>query len=83
MEYRSTPFPFEEIKNPGFTTKLKWKKEILEGYLNTWSAVQNYIAKENENPVRGLMKKISAIIKEDRELQISFPIFMRIGKIKK
>src|SRR6266404_7640473 len=33
-EYRNIPFPFEEIKNPGFATHVQWNLEELEGYLN-------------------------------------------------
>jgi len=82
-EYRSIPFPFEEIKNPGFATYLKWDLNILEGYLNTWSAVQHYIRKNNINPVNELMREIRSTINEGVELQITFPVFLRLGIIKK
>jgi hypothetical protein len=83
QEYRSIPFPFEEIKNPGFATYLKWDLNILEGYLNTWSAVQHYIRKNNINPVNELMKEIKSMFNEGVELQITFPVFLRLGIIKK
>ena len=82
-EYRTIPFPFEEIKNPGFSTYLKWDLNILEGYLNTWSAVQHYIRKKNINPVSELMQEIKSKLNEEVELQIIFPVFLRLGIIKK
>jgi SAM-dependent methyltransferase len=82
-EYKNIPFPFEEIKNPGFATQVQWDLDTLEGYLNTWSAVQHYIRLNNHNPVNDLMQEIRSRLSQDIELQITFPIFMRVGIIKK
>jgi len=81
--YDTIPFPFEEISNPGFATLLDWDLETLEGYLNTWSAVQHYVKKNNINPVSDLMEKIRTEFDRDIQLNVTFPIFMRIGIIKK
>ncbi len=82
-EYKNIPFPFDEIKNPGFATRLQWNLDMLEGYLNTWSAVQHYIQKNGINPVNDLMKEIKLLFHNEIKLQMTFPIFMRIGVIKK
>jgi SAM-dependent methyltransferase len=82
-EYRNIPMPFNEIKNPGFSTRLTWDLESLEGYLNTWSAVQNYIRKNRANPVNELMVKIRSNIGDNAKISMTFPIFMRIGVITK
>jgi SAM-dependent methyltransferase len=82
-EYKNIPFPFEEIDNPGFATSLKWDLYELEGYLNTWSAVQHYIHIHNLNPVRDLMDEIRSKITGDVKIEITFPIFMRLGLIRK
>lgn len=82
-EYKTIAFPFEEITNPGFATCVSWDMEILEGYVNTWSAVQHYIKKNNINPVNALMKEIRAAVGDDIQLSITLPIFMRIGTIRK
>jgi len=82
-EYKNVPFPFEEIENPGFTTRLEWNLGTLEGYLNTWSAVTHYISLKKRNPVDELLGTIKARLAPDIQLQMTFPIFMRIGRIKK
>jgi SAM-dependent methyltransferase len=82
-EYKTIPFPFKEIHNTGFATRLEWNLVTLEGYLNTWSAVQHYIRKNNINPVSQLMEKIRTEFDRDIKLRMTFPIFMRIGTIKK
>ncbi|MER3498906.1 MAG: SAM-dependent methyltransferase [Chitinophagaceae bacterium] len=83
QEYKTIPFPFSEIKNPGFATRLQWDFETLEGYLNTWSAVQKFIKQNAYNPVDDLIKKMKSIVGEKTMMQVSFPVFMRIGIIKK
>ena len=77
------PFPFEEIPNPGFATKLDWDLQTFEGYLNTWSAVQHYVEKNNSNPVTEFMSEVKKQFDENIQLKMTFPIFMRIGRIKK
>jgi SAM-dependent methyltransferase len=80
--YKTIPFPFREITNPGFLTVLSWDIDTLEGYLNTWSAVQHYIKKNERNPVPDLIK---AICEKAGPISFTatFPVFMRIGIIEK
>jgi ubiquinone/menaquinone biosynthesis C-methylase UbiE len=82
-QYKNIPMPFEEIPNPGFVTNLEWNLETLEGYLNTWSAVQHFIKKNNFNPVKEFMQEVRQKFDENIQLNMIFPIFMRIGRIKK
>jgi len=82
-QYTTIPFPFDEIPNPGFATHLEWGLDTMEGYLNTWSAVQHYIGKNNINPVTELLERIMQKFDRDIKLKMTFPIFMRIGTIKK
>jgi ubiquinone/menaquinone biosynthesis C-methylase UbiE len=82
-EYKNIPFPFEEVRNPGFATHLQWNLDQLKGYLNTWSAVQHYIQINKVNPVNELMDKIKLQSGSGIKLHMVFPIFMRIGIIKK
>jgi len=81
--YKTIPFPFREIPNPGFSTVLNWDIDTLEGYLNTWSAVQHYIKKNNTNPVNDLIKTIRERVGSAINITATFPIFMRIGIIEK
>jgi hypothetical protein len=81
--YRTIPFPFKEIPNPGFETVLTWNLETLDGYLNTWSAVQHYIRKNNSNPVNELISTLREKVGDDIVFTVTFPIFMRIGIIEK
>lgn len=49
--YQTIPFPFKEIKAPTIIAKYDWTLEQLTGYLQTWSASQHYIDRNNEDPI--------------------------------
>ncbi len=79
--YQTIPFPFKKIDTPVFNIDYKWKIEDLEGYLNTWSGLQNYIAAGNSNPIPELIKKIRSHWKD--QMPIIFPLHLLIGEIEK
>lgn len=79
--YTTIPFPFEEIKAPQFQIEVNWSMEDLEGYLDTWSAIQKFVAANKYNPVGDLVKKIKTIWGPDEKRKIIFPVFLRLGRI--
>jgi len=82
-EYKTLPFPFEEIVCPVFELKLEWNLEEYEGYLNTWSAVQKFIKANNYNPVDGLMDEIALIWPGgdiNKKQTVIFPVHIRMGR---
>lgn len=80
--YTTVPFPFEEIACPLFEIKYEWTLEELEGYLNTWSALQKFMEVNKFNPVDELIVKIGQI-RSTPKMKISFPVYLRMGKIVK
>ncbi len=77
--YATIPFPFRQIEHPHFEIKLNWSLMDLEGYLNTWSALQKFIAANNYNPVKDLMAEITPFWPTGASLQILFPIHLKMG----
>ncbi|MEH0155878.1 class I SAM-dependent methyltransferase [Limibacter armeniacum] len=83
-KYETIPFPFEEIKvSESFQIEKKWMTEELCGYLNSWSAVQRYKDQHKENPVDKLYEQLESSETATATVSLVFPIFIRIGKIKK
>lgn len=79
-QYAGIDFPFNEIKpEKEFMIKNHWSRERLEGFLNSWSAVQHYKDDRNENPVDELMREIAPFWKKDAQKKVFFPLFMRLG----
>lgn len=82
--YRTIPFPFQEIATPGFEIEAEWNLTQLEGYFNTWSSVQKYIARHQVNPVQEVIHQIQPYWQPtEGKKQIRFPVFMRAGRIVK
>jgi len=81
-EYKTIPFPLREITAPEFNMEYYWTLEELEGYLNTWSALQKFISANNYNPVPGVIIQIKPYWKNER-MKIRFPLHIRIGRIEK
>ena len=78
--YHSIPFPFLEINAPSFIVEQHWDIEEFVGYLNTWSAVQHYIDKNNANPVERILDDLKKSWGSALKKRVTFPIFMRIGR---
>jgi cyclopropane fatty-acyl-phospholipid synthase-like methyltransferase len=81
QEYRTIPFPFEEILSPQFQIIENWDVTHFIGYLNTWSAVKHFIEKNQDNPIHEAKSEIEALWGEGRRV-VTFPLFCRIGIFK-
>jgi SAM-dependent methyltransferase len=81
-KYQTIPFPFEELKSPEFTFSFEWTIDELQGYLGTWSAVQKFIKANQFNPVDKLIEIIRPNWKQEKRT-VNFPLFLRLGIIRK
>lgn len=80
--YKTLSFPFNEIKCPLFQMEYEWTLDQLNGFLNTWSAVQKFITVNGHNPVNELTNKIKPLWVTEK-MKVSFPLHMRMGQIDK
>ena len=81
-DYQNIPFPFNEIKTPVFESTYYWTMDQLEGYFNTWSALQQFKTKNNYSPVKELISHISAHWTGEK-MQVVFPIHLRMAPVHK
>lgn len=79
--YKTIPFPFEEIPSPRFAINNRWTLEKLEGFFNSWSSIQQFKDNEGYNPVDHTMMLIKEKMPESEPISISFPVFLRLGRI--
>ncbi len=79
-QYRSIPFPFDDLKSASFENKKIWTVDHFLGYLGTWTSVNQYKELRGEDPVELIADKVRAIWTGERE--ITFPIFLKSGKVK-
>jgi len=79
--YKKIPFPFEEIQTPSFEIIKKWTHKDLIGFLNTWSATQHFIKRNNLNPVEKISEALKKIWIDDKVKTVIFSVLLRIGKL--
>ncbi|MEO6547587.1 MAG: class I SAM-dependent methyltransferase [Ferruginibacter sp.] len=82
-EYKTIPFPFEEIESPKMYKTYDWTLEELIGYFNTWSSVKHYEEDRKENPVILIKKELEKLWPKDAKLKVHFPVLLRVAKIVK
>jgi SAM-dependent methyltransferase len=81
--YATVDFNFDHLPPKNFEANFTWNREQLKGYFKSWSAVRKYMNEHQQNPVDIIEKDMDAIWPLNEEKQIRFPIFLRLGRIKK
>lgn len=80
-EYKTLPFPFEEIVPPLFRIEVNWNLIQFAGFLDSWSATQRYKAQKGYHPLDLLWDQLVAAWGGEREPRlISWTLHFRIGK---
>ena len=80
-EYRTIPFPFEEIDAPGFEMRARWTLAHLVGFLRSWSAVASYREALGIDPVDALRDRMAARWGDpDAGREIVWPVVVRAGR---
>lgn len=81
QEYQNISFPFDEIQTPDFEITYEWNINYLEGYFNSWSAIQKIKSEQDYNPADSTIAKIKSEISGLEVMKVTFPIFLRLAKI--
>ena len=77
-------FPFERIETPSFSIDISWTLTDLMDYLKTWSAYKLAMEqKHHEHALNSLFKETLKSFSADMRLDVSMPIFMLAGYVKK
>lgn len=79
--YQTLPFCFEEIETPALGVDLSWSVEQLLEYLHNWSGLKHDRA-NNIEMKKSLATIVTYLDRNQDLIEIKFPIFMRLGKLK-
>lgn len=80
-QYRTIPFPFQELSAPRFEMDAEWDLDCLLGYLGTWSAVQRYREQHNTDPLAQILPELRAAWGAPGEVRrVAWPLHLRVGK---
>ena len=72
--YKDIVFPFSMVEVPAFKLEKQWSIEQVLGYLNSWSAVQRYIAKNGTNPIAMIEPELKSAFGVSGTRTISWPL---------
>ncbi len=79
-EYRSIPFPFDELDAPDYAIEQDWPLAELIGYLHTWSGTQAYRDAHGVDPIDLIQADLTAAWGGVGQRTIRWPLFMRAGR---
>jgi len=81
-EYRTIPFPFDEVSAPTFVLHKVWTLEQFAGYLRSWSAVGTYFIKHKQDPLVPFLKQLGKLWGPAGSTRdVRWPLFMRVGRV--
>lgn len=79
---KNIDFPFERIETPVFKLHKDWTLTDYLNYIYTWSAVQEYIGKNNSNPILKLEKELKKPWGDaDKIRKITWKLNMKVGRV--
>jgi hypothetical protein len=82
-QYKTIPFPFEEIKAPTLEISVNWTLEQFTGFLHSWSSVQHFVNQAQSDPVNIILQQLKTLWQPGEIKQLIFPLFIRAGRIDK
>ena len=81
-EYKTIPFPFNEMRSPQLFMDYNWNKDQFIGYLHTWSALQHYAKANHDSPLtNALLAELDRVWGDGAVLPIRFPLFLKVGRV--
>jgi SAM-dependent methyltransferase len=81
--YRDLEFPFEEIHFREWELSAQQTRQEFLGYAGTWSAVKHARELEGRDPLPELAAALAPIWPESERRTVSWPLAVRIGRVKR
>ena len=82
-KYETVEFDYELLPVKDFESILHWQREDLLGYVGSWSAIQKFIKTNGYSPVPQLGDELKNIWPDDEIKKVSFPIYLKLGRVLK
>jgi len=82
-EYRTLPFPFEELNVPGITMESNWSLAQVFGFLESWSGTANFEKQRGFSPVDLIRADLGAAWgAESARRTLRWKLFIRLGRVR-
>jgi len=82
-KYETVEFDYELLSVKDFESILHWKRDDLLGYVGSWSAIQKFIKTNGYSPLPQLEDELKNIWPDDEIKKVSFPIYLKLGRVLK
>jgi ubiquinone/menaquinone biosynthesis C-methylase UbiE len=80
-QYRTLPFPFQEMVAPAFIMQANWDLHQFAGFLDSWSATQRYKAQKGHHPVEMIWDQLRAAWGDaNAKRLIRWQLHFRVGR---
>ncbi len=80
-EYRTIPFPFEQIAAPPFSLANDWTLPQVVGYMRSMSATARYIKANGSDPVIAVEAEMHALWRDETPRRIVWPVIVLAGRV--
>jgi ubiquinone/menaquinone biosynthesis C-methylase UbiE len=81
--YETVEFDYEVLPVKQFVTTLNWQREDMIGYISSWSAIQKYIKANGHSPISIIEEELNKFWPEGEVKKVSFPIYLKLGRVVK
>lgn len=80
QEYRTLPFPWDELMPPRFTLQTEWTLGQVLGYFSSWSALQHYRAAHDVDPLPEVGRELATVWPGGGTVRLNWPLHLRLGR---
>lgn len=82
-EYKSIPFPFNEVLAPRLRMNLDWDFDDLRTYLGTWSSVRNFVREFGPQPMESALEEVAkAWGAVQTKRRVTMDLVARVGRLR-
>jgi SAM-dependent methyltransferase len=79
--YQTIPFPFVAINTPQFSCERSMNLQDFIGFLNTWSATQRFISKNQHNPTEQVQNELQKVWQDPlEEKTVTWNLVLKAGR---
>lgn len=82
-KYETVEFDYDPLPAKTFESVLQWELDDLIGYVSSWSAIQKFIKTNGYSPITQLKEELTRLWPEGEIKKVSFPIYLKLGRINK
>lgn len=81
QRYETLPFPYTATATPKFFSRADWTKQQWLNYLRSWSAYNNFIAKNSTDPIEALLPELNKLWNDTETKEVVWPLHLKCTQL--